>query len=256
MSGTPPQGTVTFVFTDIEGSTQLLKALGDEYAEVVADHRRIVREEFGARGGTEMDTQGDAFFYSFARARDAVAAAVAAQLHLARHSWPPGAQVRVRMSLHTGEPVVGEEGYVGIDVVRAARICSAGHGGQVLLSSATAALVTDTLPEGVHERDLGRHRLKDLDAPERIFQLDVDGLQTSFPPLRTHGEDPVDFGERIERRVRAYVEQSIENALANPDQIRPSMTKAATGGLFIAFVALALLALLVVGVILLVRLAF
>ena len=141
MSIAPPQGTVTFVFTDIEGSTALLKQFGDRYTELVTEHRRILREEFGARGGTEMDTQGDAFFFSFSRARDAVAAAVAAQFALERHPWPDGAQVRVRMSLHTGEPVVGEEGYVGIDVVRAARICSAGHGGQVLLSAATAALV-------------------------------------------------------------------------------------------------------------------
>src|SRR4051794_36673251 len=130
-----PHGTVTFVFTDIEGSTALLKQLGEGYGGVVAEHRRIIREEFGRRSGVEMDTQGDAFFFSFARARDAVAAAVATQKVLASSSWPEGINLRVRMSLHTGEPVVGEEGYVGIDVVRAARICSAGHGGQVLLSA-------------------------------------------------------------------------------------------------------------------------
>jgi class 3 adenylate cyclase len=139
-------GTVTFVFTDIAGSTELLKRLGDRYAEALSEHRRIVREAFRARGGEEIDTQGDAFFYCFARARDAVAAAVAAQRALAAHSWPDGAELRVRMSVHTGEPVEGEEGYVGIDVHRAARICSAGHGGQVLISASTAALVSGAMP--------------------------------------------------------------------------------------------------------------
>ena len=118
---TLPTGTVTFVFTDIEGSTRLLQQLGDAYADVTRDHRRIVRETFGANGGSEVDTQGDAFFYSFGRARDAVRAAVAAQRELAAHAWPEGATVQVRMGLHTGEPTVGDEGYLGLDVVRAAR---------------------------------------------------------------------------------------------------------------------------------------
>jgi class 3 adenylate cyclase len=252
-----PQGTVTFVFTDIEGSTELLKQLGDGYAGVTAEHRRLVREAFGARGGVEMDTQGDAFFFSFARARDAVAAAVAAQRALAGHAWPGGVSVRVRMSLHTGEPVVGEEGYVGIDVVRAARICSAGHGGQVLLSAATAALVGGALPEGVHERDLGEHRLKDIDRPERIYQLDVEGLPSSFPPLRTHGEEPVSFEERLEQRIHDYVETRLEMALTNPSAELPtSMTRLAAGGLLVAFLGLLLLAAIVVGIVLLVRFAF
>jgi class 3 adenylate cyclase len=124
-----PGGTVTFVFTDIEGSTQLLQELGDEaYGRVSGDHRRLVRETFGAQGGTEIDTQGDAFFFSFPRARDAVAAAVDAQRALHDHEWPEGKEVRVRMGVHTGEPHVGEEGYLGLDVVRAARISAAGHG--------------------------------------------------------------------------------------------------------------------------------
>lgn len=127
-----PGGTVTFRFTDIEGSTRLLQELGDGYGDVVRDHRRLLREELGAKGGAEVDTPGDAFFYSFPRAKDAVAGAVAAQRALAEHEWPNSAQVRVRMGLHTGEPSVGEEGYLGLDVVRAARICSAGHGGQIL----------------------------------------------------------------------------------------------------------------------------
>jgi class 3 adenylate cyclase len=255
-----PHGTVTFVFTDIEGSTELLKRLGDGYAGVVAEHRRILREEFSIRNGVEMDTQGDAFFFSFGRAREAVAAAVAAQRQLASHTWPNGTMLRVRMSLHTGEPVVGEEGYVGIDVVRAARICAAGHGGQVLLSSATAALVGTGLPEGVRERDLGAHRLKDIDEPERIYQLDVDGLPSTFPPLRTHGEDPIDFDQRLEKRIKSYVESRVEQALGSPDgmpsDLPGGMTKLALGGLLIAFLGVCLLGVIVVGIVLLVRFAF
>jgi class 3 adenylate cyclase len=261
MSAPVPQGTVTFVFTDIEGSTDLLKRLGDRYADVVATHRRIIREEFGRRDGVEMDTQGDAFFFSFARARDAVAAAVSAQQRLASHAWPDGIRLSVRMSLHTGEPVVGEEGYVGIDVVRAARICAAGHGGQVLLSAATATLVGTALPEGVRERDLGEHRLKDIDHPERIYQLDVDGLPSTFPPLRTHGEKPLDFEQRLEHRIQSYVESRVERALAGPDAASsreppPGLTKLAAGGLLVAFLGLCLLAALVIGIVVLVRFAF
>jgi class 3 adenylate cyclase len=257
VSDARPHGTVTFVFTDIEGSTELLKRLGDGYAGVVSEHRRILRDEFGGRGGTEMDTQGDAFFFSFSRARDAVAGAVAGQLALAHHEWPHDAQIRVRMSLHTGEPVVGEEGYIGIDVVRAARICSAGHGGQVLLSAATAALVGNALPNGVRERDLGSFQLKDIDQPERIYQLDVDGLPSSFPPLRTHGEQPLDFEQRLERRIHEYVESRVERALAGPsDPSAGSLVKLAGGGLLVAFLSLLLLAVMIVGGVFLVRWLF
>src|SRR5262249_47078979 len=146
---TLPSGTVTFVFTDIEGSTRLLQELGDAYGDVVSAHRRIIRETFGKNDGREMDTQGDAFFFSFGRARSAGDAAVAAQRALSEEEWPLGKDVRVRMGLHTGEPSVGEEGYIGLDVVRAARICSAGHGGQILISETTRALVGNQLPEGV-----------------------------------------------------------------------------------------------------------
>jgi class 3 adenylate cyclase len=203
-------GTVTFVFTDIEGSTELLKRLGDGYAEVLAEHRRIIRDDFGPRGGQEIDTQGDAFFFCFERARDAVAAAVAAQRALEANPWPDRNTLRVRMSLHTGEPVVGEEGYVGIDVHRAARICSAGHGGQVLLSATTAALVSGALPAGVAKRELGEVRLKDLDEPERVAELVIDGLPQSFPPLRVAEAEPMDFGERLARKIEADVERRIE----------------------------------------------
>ena len=175
-----PAGTVTFLFTDIEGSTRLLQELGDDYGQVVADHRRLLREVFQERGGSEVDTQGDAFFYSFTRARDAVGAAVEGQRALAGHDWPGGASVRVRMGLHTGEPSVGDEGYVGLDVVRAARICSAGHGGQILLSETTRALIGNDLPERVTVRDLGEQHLKDVQH-EHVYELSLQESQQAFP---------------------------------------------------------------------------
>jgi predicted ATPase len=165
-----PSGTVTFLFTDIEGSTQLLHEHVERYAELLAEHRRALREAFARHGGVEVDTQGDAFFVAFARASDALAAADDAQRGLA------DGPVRVRMGLHTGEPMRTEAGYVGIDVHRAARIAAAGHGGQVLVSRATRDLVgADNL------RDLGEHRLKDLSAPERLYQLG----DRDFPLLKT-----------------------------------------------------------------------
>ena len=203
-----PGGTVTFLFTDIEGSTRLLQQLGDAYGDVVRDHRQLLREHLGDKGGTEVDTQGDAFFYSFPRARDAVAGAVAAQRALAGHEWPDGAEVKVRMGLHTGEPAVGDEGYLGLDVVRAARICSAGHGGQILLSETTRALLGNELPEGVSVVDLGQQSLKDVQH-ERIYQLALDGDQ-SFPPLKTDTPKSAsdELGERIERHVEEMIAQS------------------------------------------------
>src|ERR671933_2210414 len=164
-----PTGTVTFLFTDIEGSTRLLHELGDRYAEVLAKHRRGLREAFARHGGVEVDTQGDAFFVAFGRASDALAAARDAQSALI-------GPIRVRIGVHTGEPVVTDEGYIGIDVHRAARIAAVGHGGQILVSQSTRELVG-----GNSLRDLGEHRLKDLTAPERIYQLG-DG---DFPPLTT-----------------------------------------------------------------------
>jgi class 3 adenylate cyclase len=212
MSTPYPAGTVTFLFTDIEGSTKLLRELGAAYGQVVTDHRRILRDAFGAAGGREVDTQGDAFFYSFQRARDAVTAAVAGQRALAEHEWPNGVQVRVRMGVHTGEPAVGDEGYVGMDVVRAARICSAGHGGQVLLSEATRALVGGDLPDGVSVRDLGEQQLKDV-SKEHLYQLHFAGSPDYFPMLRTEGSSK-DFGERIERHVESIVEAQLNSVFA------------------------------------------
>src|SRR5262245_60996570 len=165
-----PQGTVTLLFSDIEGSTRLLRELGDDYPDVLADHRRALRKEFARHGGVEVDTEGDAFFVAFAKASDALVAAAAGRDALAN------GPIRVRMGLHTGEPTVTEEGYVGIDVHRAARIAAAGHGGQILVSQATRDLA------GAERlRDLGVHRLKDLGAPERLYQLDDD----EFPPLKS-----------------------------------------------------------------------
>jgi predicted ATPase len=166
-----PSGTVTFLFTDVEGSTRLLHELGAaEYAEALARHRLILREAFGAYGGVEVDTQGDAFFVAFQTAPGALEATTSALVGLA-----PG-PIRVRMGLHTGTPLLGEEGYVGVDVNRAARIAAAGHGGQVLISASTALLLG---MDGL--RDLGEHRLKDLSAPERIYQFG----SSDFPPLRS-----------------------------------------------------------------------
>jgi predicted ATPase len=164
-----PTGTVTFLFTDVEGSTRLLHELGNAYADALAEHRRVLREAFAVHGGVEVDTQGDAFFYVFSSAKEAVAAAAEAQRSL--HAGP----ISVRMGLHTGEPQLIEEGYVGLDVHRAARIAAAGHGGQVLMSQATRELVDAEV------RDLGPHRLKDLSAPERIYQFGAG----EFPFLKT-----------------------------------------------------------------------
>ncbi len=177
-----PTGTVTLLFTDVEGSTQLLTRLGAErYAEMLELHRRLLRGAFAAHGGYEVDEEGDALFVAFAAAADAVAAAADGQQALAAADWPEGCgALRVRMGVHTGEPLVVPPKYVGMDVHRTARIMSATHGGQVLISDTTAALV-----HGVLLRDLGQHRLKDLLAPVRLFQLEIDGLPGEFPPLRS-----------------------------------------------------------------------
>ncbi len=195
-----PEGTVTFLFTDIEGSTQLLHRLRDRYATLLADQRRILRQAFTSWNGHEVDTQGDAIFVAFSRATQAVCATVEAQRKLAEHAWPEGVAVRVRMGIHTGEPWSGEEGYVGMDVHRAARIAHVGHGGQVLLSETTTALVRDELPAGVSLIDLGRHLLKDIHRPERICQLVIDGIPAEFPPLTSLEALPPE-GMRLPRQV-------------------------------------------------------
>jgi predicted ATPase/class 3 adenylate cyclase len=184
-----PSGTVTLLFTDIEGSTRLLRRVGDAYADLLGEHRRLLADAFEGHRGVIVDSEGDAFFVAFASARDAAAGAEAGQLALAGHPWPGDEELRVRMGLHTGEPRLVDGRYVGLDVHHAARVMAAGHGGQVLLSESTRVL----LDEGARLRDLGEHRLKDLSQPQRLYQLDVDGLPTEFPPLKTLDNRPTNL---------------------------------------------------------------
>jgi predicted ATPase/class 3 adenylate cyclase len=180
-----PSSTVTFLFTDIEGSTRLLQQQGQHYASLLNEYRELLRSIFQIHSGQEVDTQGDSFFIAFGRAMDALAAAMAIQRALASYSWPDGVSMPTRMGVHTGEPQLQLAGYVGMDVHRAARLTAAGHGGQVLLTQATASLVRHDLPEDVGLRDLGEYRLKDLLHPERIFQLVIADLPSDFPALKT-----------------------------------------------------------------------
>jgi len=175
-----PSGTVTFLFTDIEGSTRLAQQLGEGYAALLNDERQLLRAAVGEAGGYEVDCRADELFAVFARARDGVAAAVAAQRSLDAHSWPEDVRLRVRAGLHTGEPALEDGIYLGVDVTRAARICSAGHGGQILLSQTTRDLVAAE----ADLKDLGSHSLAGLPRSERIFQLLGPGLAPNFPPLR------------------------------------------------------------------------
>jgi len=176
----------TFLFTDIEGSTALLGRVGQGvYARVLADHHAIIRAGLACHGGREVDTQGDAFFAAFSSPAACVAAVLAMQRALQAHGWPGGERVRVRMGVHAGQASQTAAGLVGLDVHRAARIAAAGHGGQVLVSQAAAALVRSDLPPGAGLADLGVHRLKDLEGLVQIFQLRAGGLLADFPPLRT-----------------------------------------------------------------------
>jgi DNA-binding NarL/FixJ family response regulator len=160
----------------VEGSTGLIRQVGDLYGEILAEHRRILRGAVAGHGGHEVDTTGDGSFVAFASARDGVAAAVAAQREMAAHSWPGDADVRTRMALHTGEPRRAEEGYHGLGVHLAARLCQAGAGGQILLSSSTRAVVADDLPAGVSVRDLGERALKDFDRPQAVYEAVIDDV--------------------------------------------------------------------------------
>jgi predicted ATPase/class 3 adenylate cyclase len=180
--------TLTFLFTDIEGSTALLRRLGTGgYAQVLAGHHALIRSALAVHGGTEIDTQGDAFFAVFSSPRACVAAVLEMQQAIGVHAWPGGEQVRVRMGVHCGEAEQTAAGLVGLDVHRAARVAAVAYGGQVLVSETAAALVRDWLPSGAELTDLGSHRLKDLGRPEQIFQLHAAGLRAEFPPLRSLG---------------------------------------------------------------------
>jgi YVTN family beta-propeller protein len=184
-----PSGAVTFLHTDIEGSTRLVKQLRDRWPEVLREHQRLLRAAFAAHHGHEIDTQGDSFFIAFSRGRDAVLAAVEGQLALLSHGWPEGTQLRVRMGIHTGQAVASEGGYTGLAVHRAARIAAAAHGGQVLVSQATQTLLEDEEEDlRVFLRDLGEQRLKDLDRPVRLYQVAGPDLPDDFPPVRAAAE--------------------------------------------------------------------
>lgn len=183
--GSLPAGTVTFLLTDIEGSTRLLLDMGERYFGVLETHRQLLRGAIAGAGGHEFETQGDGLFVAFSDARSALGAAIAAQRALQRHPWPEGAAVRVRMALHTGEPIVTRSGYVGLELHVTARICKAGHGGQILLSRVVHNLVANDLPPDVTMKDLGQHRLRDLAKSQQLFQVLADDLPADFPPLRT-----------------------------------------------------------------------
>ncbi len=185
-----PGGTVTFLFSDIEGSTRLLQELGPRYSDVLTTHYGLLRAAFAEHGGQELGTEGDAVFAVFPSATGAVASCATAQRALAGYPWPDGLTVRVRMGVHTGEATLVGEDYVGLDVHRAARIAAVAQGGQVLVSDAVRILVENALPVGVGLRDLGEHRLKDLARPERLHQLDIAGLRSEFPPPQTLDATP------------------------------------------------------------------
>jgi predicted ATPase/class 3 adenylate cyclase len=205
------------VFTDIEGSTALLQSLGDRYPEVLADHNRLIRDAFAQHEAFERGSAGDGLYFVFASAREAVQAAVDAQLALAGYPWPDAARVRDRMGIHTGEPRNASEGYVGIDVHRAARICSAGHGGQILVSQTTRDLVAEELRPPLAMIDLGAHRLRSLDGPaQRIYQVTGPGLTRDFPPPRT-GDAP---RNNVPLEVTSFVgrDHEIEQATRMLDQ--------------------------------------
>ena len=228
--GELPKGTVTLLFTDMEGSTRLLQRVGERYADVLEACRHLLRTAFHQYHGHEVDTQGDAFFVAFARATDAVSAAVAAQCALATQVWPEDVAVRVRMGLHTGEPLLASEGYVGLDVHRAARIMSAGHGGQVLLSHTTCTLVEHDLPIGVSLRDLGAHRLKDLEHPSHLYQLVIPDLPADFPPLKTLDTHPNNLPIQLTPLIGREKEVTMVAHLLRRDDVR-LLTLTGPGGI-------------------------
>jgi predicted ATPase/class 3 adenylate cyclase/DNA-binding CsgD family transcriptional regulator len=215
-----PVGTVTLLFTDMEGSTRLLQQLGERYTDLLEKCRQLLRAAFHQWHGHEVDTQGDAFFVAFARATDAIAAAVAAQRALASHLWPEGVAVRVRMGIHTGEPMLSSENYTGLDVHHAARIMSAGHGGQVLLSQTTRDLVEHDLPDDVSLWDLGIHRLKDVPHPSHLFQLVIAGLPADFPPLEILDTAPNNLPVQLTSLIGREQELATVQRLLSREDVR------------------------------------
>ena len=221
----PPSGIVTIVFSDIEGSTRLLRRTGDGYPELLARHRAILREAFERNRGHVLNSEGDAFFVVFQSAGDAVAAAVQGQRALAEHDWPDHNEIRVRMGLHTGEPRSVAGDYVGLDVHQAARVMAAGHGGQVLVSESTHAL----LDEGVRVRDLGEHLLKDLPGAQRLYQLEIEGLPGEFPPLNTLDSRSTNLPAQPNAFIGRERELAETEALLARDDVR-LLTLMGTGG--------------------------
>jgi DNA-binding NarL/FixJ family response regulator/class 3 adenylate cyclase len=220
-----PTGTVTLLFTDVEGSTGLIRQLGDRYGEILDDHRRLLRTVIAGHGGQEVDTSGDGSFIAFASARDGVAAAVAAQRAVAGHDWPGDAVVRTRMALHTGEPRRAEEGYHGLGVHLAARLCQAGVGGQILLSESTRAVIADDLPVGVTVRDLGERTLKDFDRPQAVFEAVIEGIDARDDAASAAGlvrvvlaEDSVLLREGIARLLQQSGFEVV-GQVDNPDDL-------------------------------------
>jgi YVTN family beta-propeller protein len=222
-----PSGAVTFLFTDIEGSTRLVRQLRDRYPEVLAEHQRLLREAFSRHGGHEIDTQGDAFFYAFPSAHHAVLAAIEGQRALSGYAWPDETEVKVRVGIHTGQAAPVNGRYTGLAVHRAARICSAAHGGQMLVSQATQSLLEDEEEDlALHLRDIGDHRLKDIDRPVRLYQVAAPGLPAEFPPPRGEAEPT----------------EALEATMAQPLWRRRRVVGAAALALLAAVAAAALLA--------------
>jgi YVTN family beta-propeller protein len=234
-----PTGTVTLLFTDVEGSTRLIEDLRDDYGTLLDEHNRLVRKALLEHGGLEIAGQGDAFFFAFRRARDAVTAAIAAQRAVLTADWPRAADVRIRIGIHTGEPGVAEGGYHGIDVVRAARISAAAHGGQTLVSNATRDLVGSAVPD-VSFRDLGEHRLPEIDEPQVIFQALAPGLPDGFPALRTDDDVHVmPIGGR-EAELAAAAEAAVGAEERRLRLFRRSRIAAAVGSVIVVGAAVAI----------------
>jgi predicted ATPase/class 3 adenylate cyclase len=221
----PPTGTVTLLFSDIEGSTRLLRSAGDAYAGLLDEHRRLLNEAFEHHGGYVVDSDGDAFFVAFSSANDAAAAAVEAQLALAEHLWPGEHAVRVRMGLHTGEPQPVEGRYVGLDVHEGARVMAVGHGGQIVVSESTRGLLDDS----IRLRDLGSHRLKSLSGSQRLFQLEAEGLPSEFPPLNTLDNRPTNLPAQLSTFIGRERELAETRELLERDDVR-LLTLVGTGG--------------------------
>jgi class 3 adenylate cyclase len=217
-----PTGTVTFFFSDIEGSTRLIEALGTRYGGVLERHHALIRKAFAPHRGTEIGTEGDSFFAVFPTAVDALEAAVDIQRRIDAADWPMDATLRVRIGLHTGEGRIAADSYVGLDVHRASRIMSAAHGAQILVSEATRALAARSLPAGVSLHDLGEHRLRDLSGREHLYQVTAPGLREEFPPPRTLDATPNKVSESPSSRSGSDAGYSVTAFLSSRPRRRPT----------------------------------